>query len=324
MLQQNSGLTVGYRLPHEGGSSTHMDGALLIEGQPLLPVEVRRNLRKQHLRIMLERHQEQQPWLLITDYLSPPMQQFLRDQQVYYLDLAGNTYLRLPGILVSVKGEKAPIDSIGAPERALSDAQIKALFGLLLRPSWVNLSYRQLEPKLQVGKATLSKLYQRLQDENLLVGEPQAFAWPQRQALWDFWTEAYGSQLRHKLLLGRFRFSQQATALPWEQWTLTSDTWFSGEPAAHLLEADLIPGEFTLYTRASAHDLIKRHRVVPDSEGYLTAYRPFWSAHLLSSTTNDARLAPLPLIYADLMLSGKARAQACAQTLLHRHAQPPS
>ncbi len=248
-LGRNSGLSVTYRKPDLHTEYRDADGILIVEDNPPLAVEVRRNLRKKHLKLLQEKLQGDRPWLLITDYLSRPMQEYLRDNQVYYLDLAGNTYLKLPGILVSVKGEKVPEASETAKSSELSDAQIKALFGLLVRPEWINHSYLQLEPLLKVGKATLSKLFQVLQEREFIVGSPQSYRWQHRQGLWDFWAEAYGTQLRDKLLVGRFRLSANQTLDSWESWQLDPITWWSGEPAVGLITRDLVPGELTLYSQ---------------------------------------------------------------------------
>ena len=43
---------------------------------------------------------------------------------------------------------------------------------------------------------------------------------------------------------------------------------------------------------------------------------------MLTPAEKESSLAPLPMIYADLVLSGKARAQTLATQLLNQHAQP--
>jgi len=49
-----------------------------------------------------------QPVLLVTDYLTPPMAQKLRDQKQQIADAAGNVYLEGPSLLVFVTGRKPP------------------------------------------------------------------------------------------------------------------------------------------------------------------------------------------------------------------------
>src|SRR5258708_5809722 len=49
--------------------------------------------------------------LLVTDYVTPPLADTLRDQGVEFIDAAGNAFLNQPPLLVFIKGQR-PTETI--------------------------------------------------------------------------------------------------------------------------------------------------------------------------------------------------------------------
>src|SRR6266540_3542574 len=78
----------------------------------------------------LERLGEQA--LLITDYVTPPVADKLREQRVAFLDTAGNAYLERPPLLIWIKGQR-PAEKPAALEirRAFQPGGLQVLFVLL-------------------------------------------------------------------------------------------------------------------------------------------------------------------------------------------------
>jgi hypothetical protein len=73
----------------------------------LYAAEVKRGLRPELLGAVLhqlERLGEQA--LLVTDYVTPPIADNLREHRVAFVDAAGNAYLDRPPLLVWVKGQR--------------------------------------------------------------------------------------------------------------------------------------------------------------------------------------------------------------------------
>jgi hypothetical protein len=71
------------------------------------------------------KHQFEQydkPGLLVTSYVTPEVAERCRTLHIAFIDTAGNAYLQAPGLLVFVKGQRAP--------RSLSENQHKWHVGL--------------------------------------------------------------------------------------------------------------------------------------------------------------------------------------------------
>jgi hypothetical protein len=122
------------------------------------------------------------------------------------------------------------------------------------------------------------------------------------------WIMAYGEQLKPDLYVGGFRFLKEEGPDSWKTLSFRNDqTVWGGEPAADLLTHYLRPAELTIYTEEESRRLVKTYRLVPDEIGKVKVYRKFW--HHEDKETQG--VAPILLVYADLLLTGDPR---CAET----------
>lgn len=217
-----------------------------------------------------------------------------------------------------VKGEPKPESSKIDKQHFLTPTQIQALFDLLIHPEWLQDSFRQLEQKLGIAKSTISNLFAILENKDFLDRQKGKTSWNNLPALQDFWIQSYGARLRPKLSLGCFRFSHKTQSDDWKSWKMTTHTHWGGEAAAELLTNELIPGEWTLYTEEAILDLQMRYRIVPDSEGPILIYKKFWKSSRHQTIPPSSSVPPF-LVYADLILSKKARTIQLAPSILKQH-----
>ncbi|HEV7764978.1 MAG TPA: hypothetical protein VGQ76_08260, partial [Thermoanaerobaculia bacterium] len=82
--------------------------------------------------------------LLITDYVTPPLAEALRERGVQFVDAAGNAFLRRAGLLMFVKGQRPR-----TPRRVLRNSRVfgasgvKTIFALLSVPELVSAPQRE-------------------------------------------------------------------------------------------------------------------------------------------------------------------------------------
>lgn len=114
---------------------------------------------------------------------------------------------------------------------------------------------------------------------------------------------------------------------------IDQQTYWSGEAAAAELTGYLNPEKMSLFTTKSKMDIMKDYRLLPDSKGILSIYKPFWniedSDNLYElnwgwgNTLNLAQRTVHPLIvYAELIYSGNTRNLETAQLIYNEHIQP--
>lgn len=282
----------------------------------LLLAEVRRGLRPAMLGALLNQMAHLgNDALLITDYVSPPLADKLRQHGAAFIDTAGNAYLNRPPALVWVKGQR-PAEKPSAPTagRAFQAAGLQMVFALLCRPEWVSLPYREIATLAGVAHGTVGNVM----DDLIAAGYVVELERTNRRLrnihrLLDTWVEAYARTLRPKQLLGRYR-------APNRDWWLGLDTGkyqtqFGGEPAAAQLDNDLRPGVVTLYARQIPNRLLVDMRLRTDPAGEVEIRQHFWRFDL--PDTPPALVPPL-LIYADLLATGDARCFEAAKRIRER------
>ena len=253
--------------------------------------------------------------LLVTDYLTPPVAKILKAHHVAYVDLAGNTYLDRPPMLVWVAGQRPVKTQTAAPRaaagRAFRASGLQVLLALLCNPGWADTPYRELARKAGVAHGTVGWVMAELAELGFVdeVGGKRRLL--QREPLLQQWVEATLRTLRPKLLLGRYRADRPVA---WETFDpLPYHLALGGEPAAARLTGFLRPEIITLYGQRADPRLILELGLRPDPTGIIEIRRRFWQFE-----TDPPELAPLPLIYADLLASGDARCLETAKLLHER------
>jgi len=263
------------------------------------------------------------PVLLVTEHLTPPLAETLKDQRQHFVDTAGNAYLECPEWLVWVNGRKAvarpPRTQTG---RAFTRTGLKLLFALLRDPTLANQPYREIAATAGVALGAIPPVMDDLQAQGhlLVVGEGRGKhrRLAARRRLLDDWALAYARTLRPRTLL---RTLTTTDFDDWTRWDLAADDALWGsEPAANLLVGRLRPGVLTLYARKIPARLVVAHRLIEPNPGATTGLveirQRFWSGDATPATRNRT-VAPV-LVYADLLATGDARCLETAERI-HEH-----
>jgi hypothetical protein len=250
-----------------------------------------------------------QPALLVTNYVTPPLADALKERGIAFLDAAGNAYLKHPPVLVWVKGQRPQqkLITTNVTTRTFNPSGLQVIFPLLCHPEWVDRPYREIAQIAGVAHGTVGWVLAELPTLGFIaqVGGKRRLLQPER--LLQQWVEAYARTLRPRLLLGRFNADQ----LDWYQ-TLDPGKYgylLGGEPAAARLTQHLRPGTITLYGPKVEPRFLLDQRLRTDPQGKVEILKRFWKFD-----NDDLLLTPLLLIYADLLAIGDAR---CLETAKH-------
>jgi hypothetical protein len=249
------------------------------------------------------------PTLLIADYVTPPMAETLRNEGVQFLDAAGNAYLNHPPWYIWVKGER-PTQRFAAhvPRgRAFAPTGLMVMLAVLCKPELVARPYRALAAAAGVAHGTVGWVMPEMAHLGFVadVGGKRRLVNPAE--LLRQWTEGYLRTLRPRLLLGRFRTD---TLDEWPRFKARAYGFaMGGETAAARLTKLLKPETVTMYGKTADPKFILDQRLRTDPRGNVEVLRRFWAFD------PDAEMAPLPVIYADLLQTGDARCFEAAQMI---------
>ncbi|MCK7592293.1 type IV toxin-antitoxin system AbiEi family antitoxin [Pseudomarimonas salicorniae] len=257
-------------------------------------------------------HATRLPGLLVTERITPPMAERLRELKRGFVDLAGNCYLETPDFLVYVVGRKPEAQmTVSRGGQAFTPAGLKVLFALICEPELANATQRTIAANAGVALGTVPTVLADLRQTGRLLKAGRNQRLNSDKRLLDEWAMGYAQQLRPKLLVATHHAPQFET---WKEWPVEPYRLrWGGEPAAHLLEGYLQPGVLTLYGDKMPLAFMAKQQLRPvgllGTHQALEVRKPFWGKPLEYQGRADT-VAPA-LVYADLLATGEAR---CLET----------
>lgn len=274
--------------------------------------------------------------VLVLRETRPAEAENLKNHNVNFVDALGNAYLRGPNFLLWVTGRtplpreirpgearrrnQEPRQEARTPtalvNRAFEPKGMQVVFVLLCQPHTVALPYRELARLADVAHGTVGHVINDLEALGYVAHGPAPAgrkAGPRKllnqAGLLDEWARIFAKTVRHRYLIGRY------TGLPLDavgtrQWA-GYGAQLGGEFAADAVTHYLQPETLTLYLDGDRPGaaLLRDLRLRPDPGGPIELLQKFWKFD--EAETELPGLAPLPLVYADLMTIGGAR---CLET----------
>lgn len=264
--------------------------------------------------------------LLVTDYVSRPMAERLRDLGIAFVDMAGNAWLQKPPVVIHVEGRKPVGEPVPAPRnRAFHAAGLRVIFALLCRPERFRAPLREIAEAAGVGHATVGWVMQGLKEAGYVIERGKGRGrkrYPRNlPRLLEEWAAAYTRTLRPTLLLGRYAPGAKTAPDWWRKVDpVATDLLLGAEPAAAQLTDYLQPGTITFYGEGVPGRVIAENRLVRDEAGTIEFRHRFWRFH---ENDGDEGLTPPVLVYADLLATDNARCIETARMIHERYLAGP-
>jgi hypothetical protein len=252
------------------------------------------------------------PGLLVAPHITPEVAERCRELHLPFIDTVGNVYLRAPGLLVFVKGQRARREDLPRADtrpRAGTATALRVVFALLCRPELLTAPYREIGRAAGVALGAVSGVFRDLQGRGYIAGgvreSDRRLLEPQR--LFEEWVTTYPLKLRPKLHPKRFR---AATPDWWQRADVTTyGAQWGGEVAADKLTGYLQPETLTLYVRSekkreNVTQLVATHRLRADPTGETELLDTFWD---FPAGSDHPEVVPPMLVYADLVATHDPR-----------------
>jgi hypothetical protein len=258
------------------------------------------------------------PLLLFTRYVPGPSAERLISAGINFVDQVGNMHLALGEHYVrTVIGKKEHIAS--KENTAATPAKVRLLFTFAAYPDAGNWTVRQLANAAGLSKSSVAKIKQQLLEQGLLreVRGTAQIASPEK--LEDELLRGYGSVLRPKLFINRFRAVESvpeklieniievAQNLPL-RWSLT------GGSAAYELQHFYRGPEIPIFVESFSEQFSRAMRILPDVNGPLVLLRPLGALSYWKEIGHTTLAHPW-LIFSELMYSADPRAHEAAQEI---------
>jgi hypothetical protein len=246
--------------------------------------------------------------MVVAKRIFPKIKEELRQNNIAYLEANCNAWLQKDNIYIWIDSNEPLEQEKEKPNRAFTKTGLKVVFQFLLDEELINLPYREIATKADIGLGNVNNILNGLKDTGYLIKlNNNQYKLTNKKELLEKWVLSYEERLKPSLEIGTFRFLKQEDFNNWKRLPLKNrKTWWGGEAAGDLYTNYLQPANLMLYTLEAKNELIKNYRLVPDTKGNVKAYKKFWQY----DEVNENVVPPL-LAYADLMNTGDNR---CTET----------
>lgn len=256
-------------------------------------------------------------WILFCREISPASAHRLAALGVNYVDAAGNCRVALGRHYIAhIEGRtaepRAPLPR-GRPGRT----EYVLLLLFLSRSETLNLKLRELGELTGLSQTTLSYGLKALTKRGVLLDTRHQRALRHTSAI-DRWIVGYADALRPSLMAGRFAYEEKdplAFEVRAEQVLTTENIPFAwtGGTAAYRLQRYWHGEASTLYVDEPTTRLASLLRLIPRKDGPLEILRS--PAPFVLRSGAAPHVAPLPLVYAELLADDDERARDAARRL---------
>ncbi|WP_329606711.1 type IV toxin-antitoxin system AbiEi family antitoxin [Paraburkholderia polaris] len=263
-----------------------------------------------------------EPFVVVTPYLSPNMLRHCRELGLDALDTSGNAIMQSNGNLIMISGEKRTSAASRIKDRAWTAKGMKVVLALLCDRTLINAGQRVIAQRAGVSLGTAQSTFRDLLERGDIVQRKDGYVLANAARMLDEWAALYPSRLRNQLMVNRYRAEDPAW---WRNIDPQSEQCqFGGEVAAALLTGYLKPAAVTLYCQQAMPRkwlVDARLRLDPNGEvEVLHAPIPPVTPVLADGTTNLPPSVVHPvLIYADLIATGDSRNIETARMLREQY-----
>lgn len=254
--------------------------------------------------------------LLAAPYITPELAERCRAMGTQFIDTAGNAYLKAEGLRIYITGQKRPLAAMpAAKDRATTATGMRVVFALLCRPDLLNAPLRDIAAAAGVALGTVGWVFFALQERGqLLIDKRKKRQFVDIRLVIEEWARNYPVRLRPKLAAQRFH-------APDAYWWKTAGiekyaALFGGEVAGDILTKYREPGEALIYAEGEPTRIIIDNHLKADPKGEVEILEKFWH---FDAPTNEPRVVPPLLVYADLMATQDPRNHEVAKLVYERY-----
>jgi hypothetical protein len=264
------------------------------------------------------------PFMIFSDYIHEQLGEHLRENNIEFVDLAGNIFINRPSLYIYVLGRKVEL----MPEkttRAFQATGLKIIFLFLKKPESIKWNYRQIEQATGTSLGGIAWVIRDLRETGFVRLKKSGIRQSQRELikrreLLDRWDLGYAEKLRPDLFYKKCHIAGDRSLDDLLKDIQDSNErdhiLISGELGAAFLINDLRPETATLHFLANPLKLMTLLKLIPDPDGNIDILDSFGTLnHFEKKWINGLTLADPLLIRAELLLRGSERLRAIADNI---------
>jgi len=263
--------------------------------------------------------------LFMLDYAKPEMIHFFRQNNLFFVDTAGNCHINLPNFKIFIQGEKDRYGKLPDTKIAFQKTGLKLIYQLLIEPELASENYRTIASKTGVSLASVNNIFEELKEDNFIIEVNH-----KKRNLYNVerlvtkWAVGYGEILRPKIHRGYFRsLSSDLETLIFSD--TENEIYFGGQLGTRYLENGLTGTEPIIFSNLRLREMVEKYKIVPigasqnHPQERIEILEVFWNTVESNGNNSNKKIKntvdPI-LIYADLMMSINFRSIDTANNIL--------
>ncbi len=213
--------------------------------------------------------------ILLAQYIPSPVKNELKKNHINYLEATGNCLIQLDHIFLFVNDRKiAPIRKT-REGKLWNKTGLKFVFSILTNDNFLKMTLREQAATAGIALGNLTGLREEIRE--FLNPREYTIKNGAFDVLLERWGLNYSYSLKPTLKIGTFRYLDPKMLNNWQKLTMPQNTWWGGENAGAIITNYLKPKQFSIYTR-NMKQLVIDWKLVPDENGNIELYEPFWPA----------------------------------------------
>lgn len=275
--------------------------------------KVKKEIRAHHIPQLKELAKKYGNFLLVVERLYPTIKDKLNQEGLDWLDEAGNVHIKDNNLLLWIDHHTTtPTEK--KKNRAFTKTGLKVVYLFLAEQEWLNKTHREIANRADVALGNIKLVFNGLEQQGFLIQiDEKRKKLTKKAELMDQWIAGFIDELKPKIYKGNYRFRRKELELEWKDLKLTEKAVWGGEPGADLLTNNLKPKQYLIYTHLAKAELMKKFGLVPDKDGPIEVYEPYWKME-----DGTKQVAPPLTVYFDLKVTGEARNTKLAQDIYER------
>lgn len=255
--------------------------------------------------------------LLITELITSEVAKKFRKDKINYCDSLGNLWIQIGDGLVISKEKN--IEGV-TPEPSLNlntISSLKILFTLLQNNDSLNWTLRRLADVSGVSLGTAQRVMEILRKDAMVFHSDKGRHFANKKRLLDIWVNGFNSVILPKITMGRAMFRSAKSESGWEGISMEKEMQWGGEPAAWIYDRFLVPEKYSLFTSGDLRLTIKQTGLIPvGATGKILILKKFWKDTDADGKVLNTNVAPVLIVYAQLMGEHDSRCAEAAERLL--------
>lgn len=254
--------------------------------------------------------------IMLTSTLSARAIKMLTKNNVNFCDANANINIIIGDMRISNEGNVAtPVSEASLNLNTFSS--LKIVFCLLQYKNSLTWPMRKLSEVSGVSLGTVQRVIEVLKRLSIIFLTNKGRFFRNKRKLLEIWVAGFNSVILPKITLGKASFRNPSDKTNWQNLPLKNGVVWGGEPAAHIYDCYLVPELFAIFSSGDFRSVVRDMGLIPvGNSGYITVLHKFWKDFDSESQKVSPHVAPVLIVYAQLMGSYDSRCVDAAKRIL--------